>query len=98
MSVISLVNAVPSSTAPSAEFRVLHGENQIARLSVHTGGSASVPLVVDTSDDSEVSTAQLWTCYAILMGVTSDTVTVTNPNAVITLRPGNSDGFFLEVT
>jgi hypothetical protein len=95
MSAIRLVNAVLSSTAPSAEFRVLQGENQIARLSVHAGGSASVPLVVD--DASEVSAAQMWTVYAIVNGITTESVTVTNPNAVVTLRPGNMDGFSLEV-
>lgn len=54
-----------------------------------------MPLVVDEAGgDPIVSTAQVWTAYAIANGITTEIVTVTNPNAVITLRPGNTADFF----
>jgi hypothetical protein len=43
---ITFVNEVPAATAPSAELRVSRGALQIARVGVHSGGSASFPLVV----------------------------------------------------
>jgi hypothetical protein len=98
MSAIQLVNDVPSSTAPSAEFLIHQGHNRIARLGVHAGGSASVPLVVDEHNDGHVNTAQEWTSYAIVNGITTQTVTITDPNATITLREGNNDGFSLTLS
>jgi len=55
--------------------------------------------VVDENNDSEISTAQQWTVYAIVNGITTQTLTVTDPNATITAAAGNSgDGFTLVVS
>lgn len=86
MSAIRLVNEVPASTAPSAEFRIYQRQNQIARIGVHAGSSASVPLVVDENNGDGVGTAQEWQSYAIVNGITTQTLTITNPNATITLQ------------
>jgi hypothetical protein len=46
MTTITLVNQVPASSAPSAEFRLLQGvqhQNMVARVGVHAGGAASIP-------------------------------------------------------
>jgi hypothetical protein len=98
MSAIQLVNDVPASTAPSAEFLIHQGHNRIARLGVHAGSSASVPLVVDENNDGQVTTAQEWTVYAIVNGITTPNVTIADPNATVMLREGNTEGFFLTVS
>ena len=41
-------------------------------------------IVVDEHNTGEVSTAQEWTAYAIANGITTQTVTITNPNATVT--------------
>lgn len=111
MSAITLINDVPSSTSPSAEFRVSQGTHQIARIGVHAGGRASIPTIsqpgtpveivpiVDENNNAEVNTAQPWTIYAIVNGITTPTVAVTNPNATVTVTPDNNDdGFTLTVS
>jgi|GEM_PF-4480534 len=98
MSAIRVVNDVPVSAAPVAEFSIYQGQNQIVRLDVHAGGSASVPLVVDENNDGFPNSAQAWTCYAIVHGITTQTVTVVNPDAMITLRQDNNEGFSLTVS
>jgi hypothetical protein len=98
MSAIHLVNDVSVSTAPTAEFRVYQGLNQIARLGVHAGSSASVPLVIDENNDGHVSTAEVWTAYAIVNGITTQNVTITDPNATVTLRQDNNEGFSLSLS
>jgi hypothetical protein len=167
MSSIKLVNRIPASVTPTAEFRLSRGSNQIARVGVHAGGQASVPTtahcqvqafttmgdfsltsnivsfdgtsatllaqvrtedgffdfqltmapgpvpsaiicentwrhpvqftitqpgsplqivtVVDEHNSTQVSTAEQWQCYAIANGITTATVTVTDPNATITV-------------
>ena len=55
--------------------------------------------MVDENNNSEISTAQIWTVYAIVNGITSDTVTITNPNATVTAVAGNNgDGFTIVVS
>lgn len=99
MSAIQLVNHVPSSTSPYAEFHVYQGIVRIARIGVQAGGTASVPVtVVDENNDATVITAQTWTVYAIANGITTSSVTTANPNATITLQAGNSGGFSLTVS
>ena len=99
MSAIQFVNQVLSSIAPSAEFHLFQGQNQIARIGVHAGGSASVPArVVDEHNDEPVHTAQEWTIYAIVNGITTQSVTTTDPNAIVTLRQDNDEGFSLTVS
>lgn len=96
MSAIQLVNQVSSSTA---EFHVYEGGTQIARIGVHAGGTASVPVtVVDESNGGSVNTAQEWTVYAIVNGITTASVTTANPNATITLQADNTGGFSLTVS
>ena len=54
--------------------------------------------VVDENNDTEISTAQQWTVYAIINGITTQTVTVTDPNATVTAVANNGDGFTLVVS
>ena len=98
MATIRLVNDVPSSTAPSAEFCVYQGQNQIGRLGVHAGSSASQPIIIDEDNDGYLPTAQEWAIYAIVNGITTQTVTVTDPNATVTLREGNNKDFSLTLS
>jgi hypothetical protein len=99
MSAIQLVNQVPSSTSPSAEFHVYQGIDRIARIGVHAGGTVSLPVtVVDENNDGSVITAQEWTVYAIVNGITTSSVTTANPNAIITLRADNTGGLSLTVS
>ncbi len=96
MSAIQLVNQVPSSTA---EFHVYQGIRRIARIGVHGGGRASVPVtVVDENNDGSVITAQEWTVYAVVNGITTSSVTTANPNATVTLLADNTGGFSLTVS
>ena len=44
MGAIRLVNNVPPATAPMVEFRLHQGNNQVARLGIHAGGSAAIPV------------------------------------------------------
>lgn len=41
-------------------------------------------VVTDSFETKTVETAQQWTAYAIINGITTDTVTTTNPDATIT--------------
>lgn len=90
------MNQVSSSTA---EFHVYEGGTRIARIGVHAGGTASVPVtVVDEGNGGSVNTAQEWMVYAIVNGIMTASVSTTNPNATVTLRDGNTRGFFLAVS
>jgi hypothetical protein len=91
MSAIRFVNETPAS----GEFHLDQGHNQIARIGVHAGGSAPPPIIIDENNDSEVTTSQIWTAYAIVNGITTANVTITNPNATVILREGNNEGFSL---
>jgi hypothetical protein len=100
MSAITLVNSITAGVASTAEFRLFQRSHQIARVGVHAGGQATVPTtqtVVDENNNSEVSTAQIWTVYAIINGVTTQTLTVTDPNATITVVAENSGAGFMIV-
>lgn len=77
MSAIKLVNHVAIAVA---EFRLYQGDHQVARVGVHYGGEASIP----TSRDGEVGTVQSWSIYAIVEGITTPAVTLTDPNATVT--------------
>jgi hypothetical protein len=55
--------------------------------------------VVDEHNNTPISTAQVWTCYAICNGITTATVTLTDPNATVTATDDNNDsGVTLTVT
>ncbi len=63
------------------------------------GTPVVVVTVVDEHNDVVISTAQQWTVYAIADGITTGSVTVTNPNATITLvADNNDDSFTLQVS
>lgn len=111
MSAITLVNDVPSSISPAAEFRVSQGSDQIARIGVQAGGRASIPTTTSATitqpgssgqivsqNNNTVVTAQQWMVYAIANGITTSTVAVTNPNATVTVANNSDDGFSLTVS
>jgi hypothetical protein len=58
------------------------------------GTPVQIVTVVDEHNNTTVSTAQQWQCYAIANGITTQTVTITDPNATITLTPDNDDESF----
>jgi hypothetical protein len=58
------------------------------------GSPMQIVTVVDEHNNTTVSTAQQWQCYAIANGITTATVTITNPNSVITITPDNDDESF----
>lgn len=180
MSAITLVNTVPASSANTAEFRLSQGSNQIARVGVHAGGTASIPTtsswqvqatttmgdfsltsnviafsgtsasitaqvlsqegfydfqivqspgqqpsaivlentwrnpvqfqitqpgspiqiinVVDEHNNTTVGTAQQWSIYAIINGITTPNVVITDPNATVTALQDSEGGFTLMVS
>jgi hypothetical protein len=59
------------------------------------GTPISAAIVVDENNDGYVNTAQEWTIYAIVKGITTASVTITDPNATVTLREDNAGGFSL---
>jgi hypothetical protein len=62
------------------------------------GTPVQVVTVVDEHNNDVVSTAQQWTCYAIVNGITTATVTIYDPNATLTLTSDNNDeGYTLTV-
>lgn len=180
MAAITLVNQVPSSSAPSAEFRLSQANHAIARIGVVSGGRVTIPLqtgvpsyavkavtrlgnfmltsntlnisgasvgvraqaqgddgyfqlvqlpgtqpqaivcentwrepvqftlqvpgapmqivtVVDQHNSVQVSTAQQWQAFAIANGITTMPVTITDPDAVITLTANADDSYSLTV-
>jgi hypothetical protein len=98
MSAIKLVNQVPASDAPSAEFRLTQGAQQIARIGIAAGGSATVPTSgswqVHESESGSVNTMGQWAVFAIVNGITTQAVTTTDPNATITLAADNNESAF----
>lgn len=56
-----------------------------------------VVTVVDEHNNVSISTAQAWTIYAIVNGITTPGVTTANPDAAVTLVPDNQNGYSLKV-
>ena len=55
--------------------------------------------VVDEHNHGSISTAQQWTIYAIVNGITTENVETVDPNATITLLSDNNrEGFSLKVS
>ncbi|MBV9494643.1 MAG: hypothetical protein JOZ54_10390 [Acidobacteria bacterium] len=96
MSAITLVNEVPLSTAPQAEFRVSDGAGEIARIAVPAGGEARVPTHQDRAEHvTPVQTDLPWSFYGIVQGITTQAVKTSNPNGVIRLKETSDGGFEL---
>lgn len=55
------------------------------------GSPVQIVSVVDEHNNSSVSTAQQWSCYAIVNGITTAPVIIHDPNATLTLTPDNND-------
>jgi hypothetical protein len=86
-SVLVFVNHLPNHVV---DFQLFEGRTQIARLGIHPGGSAQLPITTTTKP---------WTVFATAGGISAPSVTVRNPNATITAVPnGNGKGFTLSVT
>jgi hypothetical protein len=49
-------------------------------------------------DDIAVGTAQQWTVYAIVNGITTAPLVVNDPNATVTLMADNAGGFLVMVS
>ena len=106
MPAITLINDVPSSVAPSAEFFVFQNGERVARVTVHAGGTASIPTTSSSPDPAVIDesggpvvTAQQWQAYAIINGITTETVIFTNPAAtVIAAVEADGGGFVLAVS
>jgi hypothetical protein len=63
------------------------------------GSPMQIVTVVDEHNNTQVSTAQQWQCYAIANGITTPTVTVTDPDATITAVANNGgDGATLIIS
>ncbi|QSQ25767.1 hypothetical protein JY651_12885 [Pyxidicoccus parkwayensis] len=63
------------------------------------GSPYQVVTVVDEHNTASVTTVQQWECYAIVNGITTETVQVKDPNAVISAtQDNNDDGFTLTVS
>lgn len=53
---------------------------------------------VEANGNVPISTVQQWTAYAIINGITTPNVTITNPDAAIVLVQNTDGGFALEVS
>lgn len=99
MSAITLVNETTDATA---EFHLSHGPGEIVRIGIHPGGRANVPTtprVIDEYNDREVPTAQEWTTWAIVNGITTQRVQIADPNATIAVIADHEGaGFTLTVS
>ncbi|NUP07805.1 MAG: hypothetical protein HOW73_17290 [Polyangiaceae bacterium] len=63
------------------------------------GTPVQIVTVVDEHNNTPISTAQQWQCYAIVNGITTGTVSTTNPNATFTVVADNNDlGFMIVVS
>ena len=62
-----------------------------------TGTPLTAVTVVDAHQQTLVSTAQQWQCYAIVNGITTGTATFKGSTARVTLRAGSDDQYSLEV-
>ncbi|HEX5753102.1 MAG TPA: hypothetical protein VFZ09_43275 [Archangium sp.] len=62
-----------------------------------TGTPVAVVTVVDEHNQTSVSTAQQWQCYAIVNGITTATVEFKGPNARVTLTSDGDDSYALAV-
>lgn len=58
------------------------------------GTPVQIVTVVDEHNNSPISTVQQWTCYAIVNGITTATVTTSDPNATISILADNNDDAF----
>ena len=58
------------------------------------GTPVQIVTVVDEHDNDPISTVQQWTCYAIVNGITTSSVTTTDPSATISLFADNNDDAF----
>ena len=61
-------------------------------------GPVQIATAVDEHNNTSISTAQAWTVYAIVNGITTGTVEVTNPDATITLVSTNEKNPQLKVS
>ncbi|MFL6214205.1 MAG: hypothetical protein ACJ74J_09980 [Blastocatellia bacterium] len=89
---VRLINSAPSA----AEFHIEGNNAAATKIQVHGGGEAIYP--TSTTGTTEISTAQQWTLYAIINGITTSAVETTDPDATIKLVPDNHNGYFLEVS
>lgn len=55
------------------------------------GTPVQIVTVADEHNNSVVSTVQQWECYAIIDGITTESVITTNPSATITVTADNND-------
>lgn len=58
------------------------------------GSPVQIVNVVDENNSGQIPTAQQWQAYAIVNGITTQTVTTANPNATITAVADNAGGSF----
>ena len=63
------------------------------------GSPVQIVTVVDEHNNTAISTAKEWQCYAIVNGITTARVMISSPGAVVTLTADNNDdGFTLTVS
>jgi hypothetical protein len=99
MSAITLMNAVDFSNAPMAEFHVLNGKREIAHVGVAALGSATIPTTTAARNSEPVvgMTAEEWSAYAIINGITTPVVKTSNANARLTLTAWDDGGYRIVV-
>ena len=74
-------------------------ENSVQFKLSRPNSPVQIVKVVDEHNNVSISTAQQWTIYAIVNGITTENVETVNPNATITLLSDNNrEGFLLKVS
>lgn len=90
---------VTPGSMPSAIVAENTWRNPVSFTFTQPGTPVQMTLVVDEHNNATVSTAQQWTIYAIVNGITTQSVMTSDPNATITLAADNNDdGFSLVVS
>jgi hypothetical protein len=84
-----------AGTRPSALVCENTWRNPVQFTITQPGSPVQIVTVVDEHNNTVVSTAQQWQCYAIANGITTQTVTLANPNGSITITPDNNDENFI---
>ncbi|HEX2832578.1 MAG TPA: hypothetical protein VHW00_06165 [Thermoanaerobaculia bacterium] len=86
-------------THPSAIVLENTWRNPVQFQLTQPGTPTQIVQVVDEHNNTIVITAQEWSVYAIVNGITTPNVTITDPNATVTVRQDDNDaGFTLVVS
>lgn len=90
------------AVSPGTELNAIVCENTwrspVVFKIVHTGTPFEAVTIVDASNSARISTASQWNVLAIVDGIATSKVAVTDPDATITVTRDNYGGYTLTVS